>query len=184
MHIFWQRRIREGDVTTPWWFPSKTDQGAMREDRLVLPIPPGLHWRDEMPVLQSNRQDEPAAPRKRVKQPEVGSKGGPMKPTASPRARAQFGRPGAAMVVVEQPKPGPKPEPKPAGTERSRSAKRPRPPKERIDPAVVAKARELRDRYLERLNESPNGLPAPAARYDVSRSLAAPDAARALPNAA
>ena len=70
------------------------------------------------------------------------------------------------MVVVEQPKPKPKLEPK--------RAKTPRPPKERIDPQLVAKARELRDRYLERLNDSPSALPAPAARYDVSRSLAAP----------
>ena len=51
MHIFWQKRIREGDTTTPWWFPAKTDAGAMREDRLVLPIPPGKQWSDEMPVL-------------------------------------------------------------------------------------------------------------------------------------
>ena len=25
VHIFWQRRIREGDHETPWWFPAKTD---------------------------------------------------------------------------------------------------------------------------------------------------------------
>src|SRR5688572_22464987 len=53
VHIFWQRRVREGDTTTPWWFPAKTDSGAMREDRLVFPIPPGLSWRDEMPVLRA-----------------------------------------------------------------------------------------------------------------------------------
>src|SRR5688572_7891544 len=51
VHIFWQKRIREGDDQTPWWFPAKTDAGAMREDRLVLPIPPGKHWSEEMPVL-------------------------------------------------------------------------------------------------------------------------------------
>ncbi len=50
-HIFWQKRIREGDTATPYWFPAKTDGGHMREDRLVLPIPPGVHWRDEMPIL-------------------------------------------------------------------------------------------------------------------------------------
>ena len=193
VHIFWQRRVREGDVTTPWWFPAKTDQGAMREDRLVLPIPPGLGWRDEMPVLigrgdtcvargEGETSLVPTRGRsRRVKQPEVGSKGGPLAPTVSPRARAQFGRPGATMPIVEQSKPAA--EPKPAGTERSRSAKPPR-QKERVDPAILAKARELRDRYLERLNESPNALAAPAARYDVSRSLALPDAPRALPNAA
>src|SRR5688572_6829181 len=31
VHIFWQKRIREGDNGqggTPWWFPAKTDAGA------------------------------------------------------------------------------------------------------------------------------------------------------------
>ena len=36
---------------TPWWFPSSTGGGAMREDRIVLPIPPGKHWAEEMPVI-------------------------------------------------------------------------------------------------------------------------------------
>jgi N-acetylglutamate synthase-like GNAT family acetyltransferase len=49
VHIFWQKRIREGDTTTPWWFPSKTSGGAIGEERLVLPIPPGTRWHDEMP---------------------------------------------------------------------------------------------------------------------------------------
>src|SRR5688500_11211809 len=25
IHIFWQRRVHDGDVTTPYWFPAKTD---------------------------------------------------------------------------------------------------------------------------------------------------------------
>ena len=41
VHIFWQKRIRAGDTTTPWWFPAQTTGGSIREDRLVLPIPPG-----------------------------------------------------------------------------------------------------------------------------------------------
>jgi N-acetylglutamate synthase-like GNAT family acetyltransferase len=51
VHIFWQKRIREGDRETPWWFPAKTEGGAMNADRIVFPIPPGLHWSDEMPVI-------------------------------------------------------------------------------------------------------------------------------------
>src|SRR4051795_521000 len=51
VHIFWQRRVRAGDVTTPYWFPSQTGGGAMREDRLVLPIPPGTHWSEELPAM-------------------------------------------------------------------------------------------------------------------------------------
>jgi hypothetical protein len=35
-HIFWQRRIREGDTETPYWFPSETSGGALKENRLVL----------------------------------------------------------------------------------------------------------------------------------------------------
>ncbi len=46
VHIFWQKRIRKDDTTTPWWFPSKTAGGSIREDRIVLPIPPGTHWSD------------------------------------------------------------------------------------------------------------------------------------------
>src|SRR5687768_13648793 len=41
VHIFWQKRVREGDTQTPWWFPAKTEAGAMKADRIVLPIPPG-----------------------------------------------------------------------------------------------------------------------------------------------
>jgi hypothetical protein len=68
-HIFWQRRIREGDTTTPYWFPAKTDGGMMREDRLVLPIPPGVHLEGPdagaparstgyQPVFRGSEEDE------------------------------------------------------------------------------------------------------------------------------
>src|SRR4051812_19382680 len=40
VHIFWQKRIREGDTTTPWWFPSQTTGGAGFEGRLGFPRPP------------------------------------------------------------------------------------------------------------------------------------------------
>src|SRR5687768_6666719 len=58
IHIFWQRRVREGDTTTPYWFPSQTGAGAVREDRLVLPIPPQTHWRDVLPMLLPTVTDE------------------------------------------------------------------------------------------------------------------------------
>ncbi|MFT3788144.1 MAG: GNAT family N-acetyltransferase [Tepidisphaeraceae bacterium] len=51
VHIFWQKRIRAGDTSTPWWFPSQTSGGSIREDRIVLPIPPGVRWDAEMPRL-------------------------------------------------------------------------------------------------------------------------------------
>jgi len=42
VHIFWQRRIRSGDVTTPWWFPSETRGGLIDASRIALPILPGM----------------------------------------------------------------------------------------------------------------------------------------------
>jgi hypothetical protein len=54
-HIFWQKRIREGDEVTPYWFPSQTQAGAVGEDRIVLPIPPGTHWRDAKPLILPQR---------------------------------------------------------------------------------------------------------------------------------
>ena len=61
-HIFWQKRVREGDEATPWWFPSQTTSGAFREDRLVFPIPVGMHWRDPMPVVLPPLPEAPTAP--------------------------------------------------------------------------------------------------------------------------
>ncbi|MGI9013412.1 MAG: hypothetical protein ACR2GY_04090 [Phycisphaerales bacterium] len=51
IHIFWQKRIREGDVDTPWWYPSLTSGGAIGEGRLVLPMLPGMDWRDPKPMV-------------------------------------------------------------------------------------------------------------------------------------
>jgi hypothetical protein len=125
VHIFWQRRIREGNTTTPWWFPAKTDQGAMREDRLVLPIPPGLRWSDPMPVLKTeecggvgvsecggDRHSDTPTRRHAHTSPKVGSKGGPQAPTPRPRAGVQFGPPPTKPVAPV--------EAKPTRTERSR----------------------------------------------------------------
>jgi hypothetical protein len=62
VHIFWQRRIRADDTTTPWWFPSQTSSGSIREDRIVLPIPPGVHWSDEMPRILPGREESGPLP--------------------------------------------------------------------------------------------------------------------------
>jgi hypothetical protein len=168
VHIFWQRRIREGDTTTPWWFPAKTDQGAMREDRLVLPIPPGLRWSDEMPVLRTSGTGEPSGRSRRVRQLESAAKDGPQAPTKKPRAGIQFGVPRAKQIASIDPAPAPAPAepPKPPA-----EPPKPAPPKVMIDPQMVAKARELRDRYLEQVNGGAYLLEG-AGRYDVSRALA------------
>src|SRR5437868_2811141 len=60
VHIFWQRRIRAGDTTTPYWFPAQTSAGSIREDRLVFPIPPATHWSNAKPIiLPATPVDEP-----------------------------------------------------------------------------------------------------------------------------
>src|SRR5206468_12042720 len=77
VHIFWQRRIRAGDVTTPYWFPSQTTGGSIREDRLVLPIPPNTHWSDAKPmVLPGERPAEKALPGKGRKEKATGGASG------------------------------------------------------------------------------------------------------------
>jgi len=75
-HIFWQKRVRVGEgsgewgvgsrgdgvppnaechmpnaAPTPYWYPSLTSGGVLREGRLVLPIPPGVHWKDPKPMV-------------------------------------------------------------------------------------------------------------------------------------
>src|SRR5690606_21860835 len=44
-------RINLDDRTTAYWYPCQTSAGAIRADRLVLPIPPGTHWSDAKPVI-------------------------------------------------------------------------------------------------------------------------------------
>src|SRR5687768_16492643 len=60
VHIFWQRRVNADDQSTAYWYPSQTNAGAMREDRLVFPIPPGTHWRDVQAVVLPG--DAPVSP--------------------------------------------------------------------------------------------------------------------------
>ncbi|HLL88915.1 MAG TPA: GNAT family N-acetyltransferase [Tepidisphaeraceae bacterium] len=174
-HIFWQKRIRAGDVTTPWWFPSQTSGGSIREDRIVLPIPPGTHWSDAKPIVLPGEPLPVASGQLPVKQEKrsgrAGAEGSP--PPATPR-RINIARcglrigPAAAAVAVAAEKPG--------------AAKR---PKRKNDPKLVAAARELRDRWLEEVNAG-RYLPAARGRYDVTRVLAADaavaDAARPLPS--
>jgi hypothetical protein len=161
VHIFWQKRIRAGDNETPWWFPAKTDGGAMRADRIVLPIPPGLHWSDEMPVIvrpsdeQADIKRQLAAKMKKARlHMDPPSKQGPR----------QFGAPPSKPVVVAQTVA----EPKRACPERSRGEKQPKP---KADPKLIAAARELRDRWLEKVNENPMLIES-SGKYDIARQIA------------
>jgi len=197
IHIFWQRRVRENDDTTPYWFPSKTEGGAVGEDRLALPIPAGTHWRDAKPLVLPGitQEAKPELPktlpggaplRARPEQPKL---------TAAQIAtihRAQNAKLGGVPLgkkavitgsgikyvdrtdfVAELDTPEELAAPvKPKKPRRGG-------PRQKNDPKYVAAARELRDRYLEQVN-APGSLLLPggewaaaAMKYDVSRQLQA-----------
>jgi hypothetical protein len=158
VHIFWQKRIRANDHTTPWWFPAKTEGGALREDRIVLPIPPGLRWSDAMPVMV-------AAPMKKVEKQKMlpGTKAGPKVPTPRPRAGMQFGRPSAKPTVEEA-------KAAPAKVDREKTNRVASPcESSKVDPKLIAAARELRDRYLEQVNAEP--ITTTGGKYDVTKAI-------------
>ena len=198
VHIFWQKRIRPGDTTSDWWFPSTTNGGAVRGDRIVLPIPPGVHWSDEMPVIlpEAEVEEEPAAlPERKPKrtlrkkaEPEAEADDAPaVKPSFSDLGRLRLERahieqrvrrgelPAHALnEAIEAERRAAAPP-----TKAKRPAAKPRPkPAKKADPRHVALARELRDKWLEQANAEP-GLLVSHAKYDVARQLA-PTAERSV----
>jgi hypothetical protein len=204
MHIFWQRRIREGDEGpasggTPYWFPSETSGGAVRENRIVLPIPPGTHWSDAKPSVLPGavlpgmeKQNEPRAlasdgmqmqdstslphgrgslTQQRKKKAKVAGPLAPPAPPAQARGGLWFAPPAPDPPTKEELKAAKEAEKKAKAEERKRLRKE----KQKNDPKYVAAARELRDRFLEEVNTPGSDLLLPAAhgKYDVSRQLAA-----------
>jgi N-acetylglutamate synthase-like GNAT family acetyltransferase len=162
IHIFWQRRIRAGDTSTPFWFPSKTEGGALAAQRLVLPIPPGTHWSDAKPVVLPETADrgeakaltiEGRAPRNSSRKSEPGDRE-PIRMKSGPFVIA------ASRLTFAQPTPINEKKPK---QKRLRT-------KPKFDKRVIDQARELRDRYLEQYNGEAL-LPASGAKYDVSRTV-------------
>jgi N-acetylglutamate synthase-like GNAT family acetyltransferase len=186
VHIFWQTRIRDGDRETQWWFPAKTGKGAMGEDRLVLPIPPGKHWSDEMPVLrpaQTAAQEEPALTDQRAAKPRGAKKLTPPPATlAAALNPRQFDGPPAVARSVP---------PVPTTVEKPKQGGREKKPKVKADLKLVAAARELRDRWMEHVNSGATSIES-AGKYDVTRALPAastvelpePTPLKALPHAA
>jgi hypothetical protein len=157
LHIFWQKRIREGDVTTPYWYPAETTGGQMAEARLVLPIPPGKHWSDELPVLLPGAPAEPKQipdqERKRRKAPAAKALAIAQRKPVSMHGRLFFTHaPERAAAKAEKAKPAKK-------------------PKAKNDPRLVAAARELRDRWLEKVNDDPSLLLSQG-KYAVGRTSA------------
>jgi hypothetical protein len=157
VHIFWQRRIREGDDETPWWFPSQTGGGSIREDRLVLPIPPGTHWSDAKPIILPGAERGvsilPALEQKKKHGRYAhATRKAPAIPTNTIHA-------GGLRFTVPVPDDAPKEKPP---REKRKAVKN--------DPRLVAAARELRDRWLEKVNENPLILGSNG-KYEVSRAI-------------
>jgi hypothetical protein len=161
VHIFWEKRIRAGDETTPWWFPCKTDSGAIREDRLVLPIPPGMRWSDDMPLILP-QQDNPkleVQDRKQIanRKSKIANQKSDFPPLTSHSRRHEL-----ANTMPSFAKKAPVAEP-------IKPAKAPK-PKVKMDPKLTAAARELRDRWLEKVNAG-EYLAQELGKYDLSRGL-------------
>jgi hypothetical protein len=173
VHIFWQKRVRAGDVSTAWWFPSKTESGAIREDRIVLPIPPGVSWKEVRAVVSGGASPSPSP----LPSPRGGERGKKEKPLAGPRNGLRFDVPKVGET---------------GAIEKTVREKKPKAPKAKADPKLVAAARELRDRWLEKVAQEP-GLIEGGGKYDVTRMLSTDEGGRmkdegkpplALPDAA
>jgi ribosomal protein S18 acetylase RimI-like enzyme len=172
VHIFWQKRIVMGDTTTPWWFPSQTSGGSIREDRIVLPIPPGEHWSEVKSIILPGLQLE--GPK------DAGA--GPTHDASKEQLAKRVKRPKRQPIPLPERRNGlwfeiPLPEPKEpaAGTEGAGEAgravkKKPAREKPKIDPQLVAVARELRDRWLERVNAG-EFVPESAGCHEPAREL-------------
>jgi hypothetical protein len=159
VHIFWQRRIRSGDETTPYWFPSQTTGGSIREDRLVLPIQPGEHWSEAKPMFLPTEERVQGSGSRVQGQKRLPSSRNPEPGTRNPtQRRVQFGRPSDG------------PEEKPVAPVKKEKIKK---EKRKNDPRLVSAARELRDRWLEQVNApGGNALLVGCGKYDVSRMIA------------
>jgi GNAT superfamily N-acetyltransferase len=151
IHIFWQRRVRENDCQTPYWFPSQTHSGAYREDRLVLPIPSEVHWRDVMPRVLPGMEPKQITEKKRGRGTHA-TKKTKLPPKAIVKGGFRFS---VQKETAHEAKP-----------------KRELRPKVKNDPKLIAAARELRDRWLEHVNTDP-GAPGLLShgKYEVSRAL-------------
>jgi hypothetical protein len=104
-------------------------------------------------IVSHSAKSSDETPKPRKKKPDPQTMSPPVK--HGPR---QYGAPSAVVApaakVAEKIKP-------------------PKKEKAKADPKLVSAARELRDRYLERVNDTPDALPAPIGRYDVTRALPA-----------
>ncbi|MBC7784992.1 MAG: GNAT family N-acetyltransferase [Burkholderiales bacterium] len=191
VHIFWQKRIRAGDTTTPWWFPSQTSSGAIREDRLVLPIPPATHWSEAKPIVLPGEVESEKrldfGERSRAATSETAAAHRSSVSTKATRRSKVPTRPNEAAVEDQSliannglrfaPAPVAVALPTDIGKRAPDAVARSNTPlerraKQKNDPKFVAAARELRDRYLEQVNDGGHELPS-AGKYDLTRKVVA-----------
>ena len=178
VHIFWQKRITDGDETTPYWYPFQTNGGAMRADRLAFPIPPGTHWSEveavAVPMVDADGKAVMALPAAKKVRRKAESK----RP-AAPTMETVTVCVGGKMKTIKRPvnatpfaapTPAPAPPPPPPPVETTAMARAEPGPVVKVDPRFVTLNRELRDRYLERLNAEPDALPT-LGKYDATRAL-------------
>ena len=154
VHVFWQRRVHRGD-DCPWWYPSQTTGGSIREDRLVLPIPPDGHWSQTRPVLLPGMRD--------AKQIEADAKAAkPVRARKPKPAQVEpVGIASGGFRFAPIPNAPPTPAPEPIKEKK---------PAEKNDPALVRKVRNLRDLYLAEVNSGQIVLEN-SGKHDVGRVL-------------
>ncbi len=156
VHIFWEKKIRGNNDSCHWWYPCKTDQGAMRADRIALPVPPGVDWRDLKPIEIPGVTDQPKLVDQTKEQRSRIKKIKPIIPRTT-----QWGADLCDPIPVTKTN-----EPE-VLIDRPKRAKN---PKIKIDPQFISKSRELRDRYLEQVNEHGYKLES-AGKYDLTRQV-------------
>ena len=161
----------------PYWYPLQTNAGAIREDRIVFPIPPGVHW-SEVRAVEVPRAGAEVTGRESgvVERRERSHRRPATHDGRAPSARLKITTGGLRFAEAAG-------EPSPEKTARAPKPKRPAAAakagpagRRRIDPTYLAAARELRDRWMERVNGGQGNagwLDGPRGKYAVSRTVAA-----------
>lgn len=169
-HIWWCRHVRIGD-DFPLWMPAKTQGGAISEERLIVPILPGQHWGDALPVLIPSAKGDTV----------LASGLPPVTQEAEDRVQRAAGHAVPGPQIGHAGPSGPEPEPPRAvvtkqgikfiGGAKGPPAKGAR-GKERVkrvhDPEMRRKLRDLRDRFLDALHSGRIRLPS-SEKWDVGR---------------
>lgn len=184
-----QSKINNPKSKIPYWYPFQTNSGAIRSDRIVFPIPANVHWKDVHAVaVPTVALEDPATAGGpwRLDGPARGGAEDSGLRTESKKKALPFPTQSSALSpqsssstvpiliggkIRHVPRPGVRVEVEPVPKQRAQRAKRLPAPKTKIDPKFLTAARELRDRYLEQVDD---GLLGVTARYDITRQLPCP----------